>query len=302
MESDWIIIVRTQGKSNELELKNALKSLTNQVYKNLSVILTIHSSDEKVISDTLKFIKQFHNKLLIYPIVLREKQGNRSFPLNIALEKAQSLNAKYLSFLDYDDIYYPEMGKDLIEAIRNGDYAFAYGLSVRAEQKIVKDKNGKSFLQTINKSLFDTREFNKVAFLLDNYIPFNSFIINTKYIKEYKYDTRLNFLEDWDFVRRLIIREDFSVIKINKKVSEYRVRNDESDSHSLKTESKWKESRKISDSNIEDLTTNIRIHDLLEIRNFYQAKIERLAKIESNPFFKIAKRIHTFVVRQSHKN
>lgn len=47
MTKDWIVIVRTQGRNNELELNNALESLINQTYKDLAVILTIHSNKKK---------------------------------------------------------------------------------------------------------------------------------------------------------------------------------------------------------------------------------------------------------------
>lgn len=296
MTKDWIVIVRTQGRNNELELNNALESLINQTYKDLAVILTIHSNKKKVITNTLRFIEKFEKKLLIYPIAVRENQGNRSFPLNIALEKAKYLKAKYISFLDYDDIYYPNMGSELIPNLKNKGFVFAYGLSTRAQQEILKDKNGRNYIKEIRKDTFDSRDFNKASFLLDNYIPFNSFILKAEYIKNEKFDERLTFLEDWDFLRRLIIRKDFSVIQIKKPVSEYRVTNDESDSHSLKTEEEWKKSREISDTNIQNQSTEIKIGEMLEIRERYQEKIERLIKIESNSLFKIARSMRNYFI------
>jgi glycosyltransferase involved in cell wall biosynthesis len=284
----WTIIVRTQGKNNDLELKNALNSLIAQTYENISIIITIHNDNEKVIKETLSFLVPFQKMIEIKPIVVRKKQGNRSYPLNVALRYVDS---EYLSFLDNDDIYYPNMGKGLINIIEKNKASFAYGRSIKAIEKKEEDNLGNTYLYLQKKFVFETKDFNKISFLMDNYIPFNSFIVKTSLIGNTRFDEKLYYLEDWDFLRHLVLKKDFSIAQLHKPVSEYRLRNDDTDTFNEKNSSKWEESRLITDKNIENKKLEIDFKDINDL--FKQQNNERnqlrgeIARISSNPAYKL---------------
>ena len=102
----WTIIVRTQGKNNDLELKNALNSLIAQTYENISIIITIHNDNEKVIKK--HFLPRSFSKMIEINHCCEKNKGIE-LSLNVALRYVDS---EYLSFLDNDDIL-PKYGKVL---------------------------------------------------------------------------------------------------------------------------------------------------------------------------------------------
>jgi len=288
MDKKWTIVIRTQGHENELELKNAINSIIAQDYENLSVIITIHNDDDKTIKRTLSFLEPYRNILDIKTIVLKENQNKRSYPLNQAL---RSLDSEYVSFLDHDDIYYPKMGSLLINLLEKNKKTFAYGGSIKVLQKEKKDKWGNKYLYTVKKSSFETKDFNILSFLLDNYIPFNSFILKSSLINDEKFDERLDYLEDWDLLRKILLKKEFSLIQTKTSVSEYKIRQDCTDSFNEKNYQKWLKSRKITDKNIEDKTITLDLKTIKGFQKEYNEKINSLIdennRIKINPAYRL---------------
>lgn len=286
----WTVILRTQGKNNSLELKNALYSLVAQEYKNLVVILTIHTNNETRIKETKDFSKNFKNLLKIKVIEIRKNLGKRAHPLNIALKNLDP-DTKYLSFLDHDDIYYPWMGSSLINKMKESNKTFSMGRSVNVIQELTRDKYNNKYLYTKNKSLREKRAFSKIGLLVDNYIPFNSFIIDTSLLKNLFFDETLVFLEDWDFLKKLCLKKNFSVTQIDIPVSEYRRRNDYTDTFNKENVKKWKNARALTDKNLQNKKITIDIDDVIQLRKYYFAKFNSLsaeiAKLYSNPALKL---------------
>jgi len=288
MNKKWTVIVRTQGKDLELELNNALNSLVAQTYENLLVLLMIHSNNEKTIEKTLSFIKPFQKMLNIKPIVLRDKQGNRAHPLNVALK---NLNCEYLSFLDDDDVYYPNMGSTLIKALEDNKKTFALGRSINVIERLETNITGEEYLYTVSKAKRPYQEFSKPLLLLENFIPFNTFILKTSLLDGVKFNEDMTYLEDWDFLKQLILKEEFSFIQLDVPISEYRRRNDITDTFNEDNYEKWLKSRETTDNRLKDKETVIRIGDLKHIKSFYENEFEKqragIEIIRNNPGYRI---------------
>ena len=288
MNKKWTVIVRTQGKDLELELNNALNSLVAQTYENLLVLLMIHSNNEKTIEKTLLFIKPFQKMLNIKPIVLRDKQGNRAHPLNVALK---NLNCEYLSFLDDDDVYYPNMGSTLIKALEDNKKTFALGRSINVIERLETNITGEEYLYTVSKAKRPYQEFSKPLLLLENFIPFNTFILKTSLLDGVKFNEDMTYLEDWDFLKQLILKEEFSFIQLDVPISEYRRRNDITDTFNEDNYEKWLKSRETTDNRLKDKETVIRIGDLKHIKSFYENEFEKqragIEIIRNNPGYRI---------------
>lgn len=288
MKGKWTVVLRTQGKGLELELNNALNSLIAQTYENLLVLLMIHSNNEKIIEKTLSFIKPFQKMLNIKPIVLRDKQGNRSYPLNAALK---NLDCEYLSFLDDDDIYYPNMGSTLIKALEDNDKTFALGRSIDVIERLETNIAGEEYLYTVSKAKRPYQEFSKPLLLLENFIPFNTFILKTSLLDGVKFNEDMTYLEDWDFLKQLILKEEFSFIQLDVPISEYRRRNDITDTFNEDNYEKWLEAREITDNSFKDKEINTKIGDLFYIKNFYENELEKqragIEIIRNNPGYRI---------------
>lgn len=288
MSKKWTVIIRTQGRENELELANALNSLIAQDYKNLSVILTIHTNNPSLINKTLNFIIPFKRSLDILPIVVKKRLGNRSYPLNVALKR---LDSDYVSFLDNDDIYYPQMGTLLIGIIEKKNVSFAYGTSIKVVQELTKDNFGNEYLYTKSKVKFDTKDFNLISLLLDNYIPFNSFILKSSLLKGEYFDETLDYLEDWDMLRRITFKKDFSLMQIKVPVSEYRIRGDKTDTYNKENQKKWEKSRRIIDEKTSNKQIKMTMMDINTFRTEYLKEINNLHHtinmLEMNPAYKL---------------
>lgn len=288
MKGKWTVVLRTQGKGLELELNNALNSLIAQTYENLLVLLMIHSNNEKTIEKTLSFIKPFQKMLNIKPIVLRDKQGNRSYPLNAALK---NLDCEYLSFLDDDDIYYPNMGSTLIKALEDNDKTFALGRSIDVIERLETNIAGEEYLYTVSKAKRPYQEFSKPLLLLENFIPFNTFILKTSLLDGVKFNEDMTYLEDWDFLKQLILKEEFSFIQLDVPISEYRRRNDITDTFNEDNYEKWLEAREITDNSFKDKEINTKIGDLFYIKKFYENELEKqragIEIIRNNPGYRI---------------
>lgn len=284
----WNIIIRTQGKNNDTELKNALYSVIIQSYQKKSIIIIIHSNESKVIQETQKFLEHFESLIPMKIVVARKKQGIRSYPLNVALKY---LDGEFVSFLDHDDIYYPYMGTILINHLKNEKKSFAYGRSVKVLQEELKDQWGYRYLYTKDKNIFETKNFNLISFFLDNYIPFNTFILRTSLIGDAKFNENLDYLEDWDFLRRLFLKKNFSLFQSKLPVSEYRLRNDQTDSHNQKTIKRWNEARKITDKNIENEELVLEIKTIEKFGKEYYKKVntlvDEISKIRMNPGYRL---------------
>jgi glycosyltransferase involved in cell wall biosynthesis len=284
----WNIIVRTQGKNNEMELKNALYSIVAQDYENKSIILIIHSDDEEIIKETTTFIKHFEGLIEIKTIIAKEKQGVRAYPLNLGLE---NIDGEYLSFLDHDDIYYPNMGSFLIWKLNRYDRTFACGGSIETTQRMETDFDGNDYLYTVEKKKREEVKFNKFYLLLDNFIPFNTFVMRTSLIGNTTFDERLDYLEDWDFLKKIALKETFSVYQTDRPVSEYRRRYDETDTYNEKTQRKWQKARKITDENIKKESIELQVNDILYLRQMYLEKIREyinyIRNMEKNTGYRI---------------
>lgn len=289
MNKKWTVIVRTQGKDLELELNNALNSLIAQTYENLLVLLMIHSNNEKIIEKTLSFIKPFQKMIEIKPVIVSDKQGNRAHPLNVALK---NLDCEYLSFLDDDDIYYPNMGSTLIKALEDNDKTFALGRSIDVIERLETNIAGEEYLYTVSKAKRPYQEFSKSLLLLENFIPFNTFILKTTLLDSVKFNEDMEYLEDWDFLKQLILKEEFSIIQLDMPVSEYKRRNDITDTYNEENFEKWLKSRETTDNRLKDKETVIRIGDLKHIKSFYENEFEKqrvgiTADITNNPGYRI---------------
>lgn len=289
MNKKWTVIVRTQGKDLELELNNALNSLIAQTYENLLVLLMIHSNNEKIIEKTLSFIKPFQKMIEIKPVIVSDKQGNRAHPLNVALK---NLDCEYLSFLDDDDIYYPNMGSTLIKALEDNDKTFALGRSIDVIERLETNIADEEYLYTVSKAKRPYQEFSKSLLLLENFIPFNTFILKTTLLDSVKFNEDMEYLEDWDFLKQLILKEEFSIIQLDMPVSEYKRRNDITDTYNEENFEKWLKSRETTDNRLKDKETVIRIGDLKHIKSFYENEFEKqrvgiTADITNNPGYRI---------------
>ncbi len=206
------IIVPTYNRPDML--KEALKSVFSQTYRNFEVIVV---NDGGV--DVMETIDPLNNEGKIIYLHHKDNMG-RSEARNTGLKAARG---KYIAYLD-DDIYYPNHLEILVGFLENSDYNVAYTDSCQTFLTWSTDK-----YVTTRKQLTFSNDFDLQELLINNFIP----LLNVTHKKDVLsevglFDEDLNTHEDWDLLIRLSQRYDFHHIR--EITAEYRVRNDRTNS------------------------------------------------------------------------
>jgi glycosyltransferase involved in cell wall biosynthesis len=195
------IIVRTKDRP-KLLLK-AIKSIVNQTYRPIEIILVNDGGCDLNIEE----LKSILTDVSLNYIKL-EKNTGRAHAGNIGIENAQG---EYTGFLDDDDEFYPEHTSALISFLRQSDYKVAY-----ADSEIVfKDYNLETKeISEIDKHVFSSKDFSYRDLLIENYIPLITIFFAKDVLTFMKgFDESLELYEDWDLLLRCGSRNPFYHIK-----------------------------------------------------------------------------------------
>jgi len=218
MNSNYSIdcIVRFHDRSRLIELERCFFSLVAQNYRPLKVILVLQRFTPLEIDSVHELLKPMFDgdgslQLEICNFEHSEPVDARTHLLNLGLTKH---TGRYLSFLDYDDVLYPEAYSLLIKQLKESDSAIAF-----AGVKMMKVRVYERFVFT--ESIVPTPPFEGSSLLdlfTSNFCPIHSYLIDLNKIKrDYVYfDTALTIEEDYEFLLRICAQyaSDFSLCKI----------------------------------------------------------------------------------------
>ena len=181
------IIIRTHNRPKLL--KRALISVEHQTYPNIEVL---------IIEDKTNFAEEVAKNFPSLKIKIFKTDKGRTHALNIGLSEA---SGEYLLFLDDDDVLFADCIETLLSHALHENSPFAYGGTIKFESD---DKiNG-----TIKYGYFEPFDRNRI--MVENFIPMGSFIISKELAhKVGRFDESLEYLEDWDFIRRAARISDF---------------------------------------------------------------------------------------------
>ena len=184
------VIVRTHNRPQLL--KRALTTLCNQSYKNIEVVVVEDKTE--LANDVLSEFPALRIKYL------KVKEG-RTRALNAGMSSA---SGDFIMFLDDDDMLFGDAIEILLShALNEGaDFVYAGGLQFETDDKV----SGTLFYGYMH-------EFNREKLMKENFIPMGSFIISTDLARSVgNFDETLEYLEDWDFIRRAAKKTDFLFI------------------------------------------------------------------------------------------
>jgi LmbE family N-acetylglucosaminyl deacetylase len=186
------VVVRTKDRPGLLA--EALESLATGSYRRVQVVLVNDGGQSPFVRDDYP--------LAVVRVDLEENRG-RAAAANAGVEAA---TGDYVAFLDDDDLAEPEHLETLVGLVAASDVRVAYTDAAAAVYELASDGGW----QEAARRLPYSRDFDPDLLLVDNYIPFNTLLIERRLLDEVgPFDPEFEFFEDWDLLIRLSQRARF---------------------------------------------------------------------------------------------
>lgn len=181
--------------NGEKFLERCIKSVLNQLYKNLELIIVDDASTDNSKNIILKFSKI--DKRIKY-IFLEKNSGSPAYPHNIGFTAS---SGNFISYIDQDDEWLPSKLKKQLNHYLNNINKRPIGL-VTCYSMIIDTIKNSSYISQINHSY----NFKEVISNVNNYCSGNSSMFIPRYVIERIGDRDVNVgvYEDIDFVIRLV--------------------------------------------------------------------------------------------------
>lgn len=274
--SDLIsIIVPVYNSSKYLE--ECINSILNQTYKNLEIILVNDGSTD----GSLKICEKMKEKDKRV-IVINKKNTGVSDTRNVGINIAKG---KYIAFVDSDDVIEDNMIFSL------------YNIAIEKKVDVVRC-NYREYGTSNKGKLYDIEEKKFTKEEIENVIPY--FITNIKNIPAYvwvllinkdkivKFDRTLYFMEDTEFVIRLLLNID-SIYFSSLCLYNYRYNN----------QSASKNSKKVIDNILGILDSEKRIKHFLKENNLLNEELNK--RMNATAFSLIISKIKLLSVDEINK-
>ena len=243
-------------------LKEAIKSVIAQDYSNIEMI---------IINDNgcnLENLIDRYSKQLRIKYYKNIKNIKLSASRNVGLSLAEG---KYVTYLDDDDIFYPNHVSTLVSFLEKTRFKVAYTDGNKAIQK----KNERGEYEVVDRINELSNDFSYEYLLVTNITPVCC-VMHAKECSDTigKFDERMHTLEDWDYWIRMSQHYEFKHLK--EITCEYRQRDDGSNSTS-QDQAYFRHSERII------LLNNL--HSLQNYEKFRDYALERLSQLNSFIFY-----------------
>jgi len=227
------VIVRFHDLQRLHELSRCTFSLVCQDYRPIRIILATQRFTANAIEETLQYLSPMlclDEKIDFQTVNFKEIEPKdaRSDLINLGINTS---TGRFLAFLDYDDIIYPDAYTTLIDHLSLSPAAIAFGGIAVKKVCICVD----TALVSTRAQLFAGEGV--LDLFRDNFCPIHSFVIDKEKIQNEKlyFDPKLSRFEDYDFLLRFCARFISDFKYITKIIGDYYYKNDGSNTilHSL---------------------------------------------------------------------
>jgi GT2 family glycosyltransferase len=193
------VIVRT--KDRPMLLKRALRSISNQTYRPIEVVVVNDGGsdlDRNELQEILGDVSLYYIKL--------ETNTGRAHAGNVGLDNAKG---KYIGFLDDDDELYPDHLTALMTNIVNSESKIAY---TDAEVVFIEITSDGEVIEKF-RHLYYSQDFSPEMLLIQNYIPFICLLFDRSVFDGLRFDESFEIFEDWKMLIKLSERHWFEHIR-----------------------------------------------------------------------------------------
>jgi len=179
---------------NNIEyLRNSLKSVVNQTYKNIEIIVVDDGSGNH--DKILKICNNFKKKIKI--IKLKKNMG-----VSVALNKAISVsNGKYINWLSHDDLFCANKIKEQVKSLAGAVNKISITNSII--WNFEKNKKKKIYLNRL-----DFKNFFENLLIKDEYNFCTLLVPKNLYYRNY-FDKKLRYVQDYDMMIKLSKKAEF---------------------------------------------------------------------------------------------
>lgn len=181
------VIVRTRNRPDLLA--EALASLAEGEYRRAEVVLVNDGGDPPAVPADYPL-----------PVIRVDLETNRG-RAGAAEAGVAAATGEFVAFLDDDDLAAPEHLASLAGMVQAPGVRVAYSDAAVAAYEL-DESSGRWVCR--DRRLPYSRDFDPDVLLVDNYIPFNTLLIDRRLFAEAgSFDPTLPFFEDWDYLIRL---------------------------------------------------------------------------------------------------
>jgi glycosyltransferase involved in cell wall biosynthesis len=238
--------------NNASLLKESIKSILNQTYKNIEIIVV----DDKSTDDSLKKLQEYKNKIVIIKNKKKTNQGSYN-QINSYYNGFLKSKGKYLFFLDSDDYFKINKIKYLVNEFKKKKYNLIFDLPILKFKK----KN-------------ISQKFKQKKFILSSwprFSPQSCISLKREYAQEIFKNVRVNQFESIWFDFRIAIYHFLKNNKLhvlNKHLTYYRqMENSASKNYKLFSKNWW--------------YRRSQAHDIVD---FYSIKLNQSKKMNLDKF------------------
>ncbi|RKK01423.1 glycosyltransferase [Pseudoroseomonas wenyumeiae] len=223
-------VVRFHNPQRLNELSRCVFSLLGQKHRPLNIIISLQRFSEADVAAVREALQPLFDlpeapQLTICNLEQSTPADARTLLLNMGISAAAG---RYLAFLDYDDVLYPEAYSLLRERLRQSDAAIAF-----ASVRVVRADVFPTFLYVREQVEKPFGPGDRLRDLFDgNFCPIHSFLIDRHKVQEADliFDSTLTWEEDYDLLLRICAKYKSDFHLIGKVIGDYYYKTDASNS------------------------------------------------------------------------
>lgn len=198
------VAVITRTKDRPLLLERAIKSVMNQSFEGLMMVIVNDGGSPKPIEELLRK----HKRLIAGRVKLINNESSTGME-NAANTGVKNSDSKYIAMLDDDDTWHPDFLKTTVEFLENNPYEGV----VTASTIISESIEGNKIKKLGEERFVPLTQINYFSMLGANQFPNNAFVFSRQAQKKTgDYDQSVDVLGDWEFNMRFLKNYDIHFI------------------------------------------------------------------------------------------